>query len=108
MTRVLVVAPTPMMRAGLRAMLTTSEIEVVGETASLLELAQRPIDTDVLVLTDSALVVETARSVAGDGDISLIAVSEDNKPAAALSELPLRAWGIVSPEAPSEELTSSG
>ena len=37
MIRVFVVAPTPMMIAGLRAMLTTTEIEVVGAAASFAE-----------------------------------------------------------------------
>lgn len=107
MTRVFVAAPTPMMRAGLRAMLASDEIEVVGEAASLADMAPGAADADVLVVTAGDLQESTAREVAGEGGLSMVVLSDDERPAAILRSLPLHGWGIVPSDSPPAELQAA-
>jgi DNA-binding NarL/FixJ family response regulator len=106
-TRVFVVAPTPTMRAGLRSMLAsveTADLLVVGEAG----LSAGPIPplfgADVVLVADEELLEETALSVSEDGTQSLLLLSEDEGEASRLRTLSLRGWGVVPPDAPSEEL----
>jgi DNA-binding NarL/FixJ family response regulator len=103
-TRVFVVAPTPTMRAGLRSMLAAADLLVVGEAG----LAAGPVlplaGADVVLVADEELLEETALSVSEDGTQSLLLLSEDEGTASRLRTLSLRGWGVVPPDAPSEEL----
>ena len=104
-TRVFVVAPTPMARAGLRSMLASVEdvgVEVVGESGP-------PTDgtlsaSEVVLVADDELLEETALAVSEDGTQGLVLLSEEEGAAARLRTLPLRGWGVVPPDAPPEEL----
>jgi DNA-binding NarL/FixJ family response regulator len=103
-TRVFVVAPTPTMRAGLRSMLASVDLLVVGEAG----LSAGPVPplagADVVLVADEELLEETALSVSEDGTQSLLLLSEDEGTASKLRTLSLRGWGLVPPDAPSEEL----
>jgi DNA-binding NarL/FixJ family response regulator len=103
-TRVFVVAPTPTMRAGLRSMLASVDLLVVGEAG----LSAGPVPplagADVVLVADEELLEETALSVSEDGTQSLLLLSEDEGTASKLRTLSLRGWGVVPPDAPSEEL----
>ena len=106
-TRVFVVAPTPAMRAGLRSMLASVEaadLLVVGEAG----LSAGPVPplsgADVVLVADEVLLEETALSVSEEGTQSLLLLSEDEGTASRLRTLSLRGWGVVPPDAPSEEL----
>lgn len=108
MIRVFVVAPTPMMIAGLHAMLTTTEIEVVGEAASLAEINIELPAIDVIVV-DQLLLDEVARAIANDGRIALVVLTNnDERPLAILRNLSLRGWSLVPVGATSAELQASG
>lgn len=104
--RVFVVAPTPMVRAGLRSMLEAADVVVVGEAGSPAGPVPEPAlsDADVLLVADEELLEETALAVAEDGTQSLVLLSDDEGSASKLRDLSLRGWGIVPPDAPSEEL----
>ena len=104
--RVFVVAPTPMVRAGLRAMLEAADVPVVGEAGSAGGPVPGPSlsEADVLLVADEELLEETALAVAEDGTQALVLLSEDEAAASKLRELSLRGWGVVPPDAPSEEL----
>jgi DNA-binding NarL/FixJ family response regulator len=103
-TRVFVVAPTPTLRAGLRSMLADAEgtdLLVVGEAgASGPELS----DADVVLVADEDWLEETALSTSEDPTQSLLLLSEDEGAMSRLRALSLRSWGVVPPDAPSEEL----
>src|SRR5215203_5858027 len=108
-TRVFVVAPTPTLRAGLRSMLAAVEaadLLVVGEAG----LSAGPVpelslsEADVVLVVDEELLEETAISVSDDGTQSVLLLSEDEGATSRLRTLSLRGWGVVSPDAPSEEL----
>lgn len=105
-TRVFVVAPTPMVRAGLRSMLEAADVLVVGEADSPAGPVPGPSlsDADVVLVADEELLEETALAVAEDGTQSLVMLSEDEGAASKLRDLSLRGWGVVPPDAPSEEL----
>jgi DNA-binding NarL/FixJ family response regulator len=104
--RVFVVAPRPMVRAGLRSMLEAADVVVVGEAGSPTRPVPEPSlsDADVLLVADEELLEETALAVAEDGTQSLVLLSDDEASASRLRDLSLRGWGIVPPDAPSEEL----
>jgi DNA-binding NarL/FixJ family response regulator len=104
--QVFVVAPTPMVRAGLRSMLEAADVVVVGEAGSPAGPVPEPSlsDADVLLVADEELLEETALAVAEDGTQSLVLLSDDEGAASRLRDLSLRGWGIVSSDAPSEEL----
>ena len=104
-TRVFVVAPTPMARAGLRSMLATVEdvgVEVVGESGPPADGALSA--SEVVLVADEELLEETALAVSEDGTQGLVLLSEEEGAAARLRTLPLRGWGVVPPDAPPEEL----
>src|ERR671932_829836 len=111
-TRVFVVALTPMARAGLRSMLATVEgadVRMVGEAASPTGPIPEPAlsEAEVVLVADEELLEATALAVADDGTQAILLLSEDDHSVAGLRTLPLRGWGVVSPDAPPEELAAA-
>ena len=107
--RVFVVAPSPLVRAGLRSVLDPSGdagVEVVGEASSLAVTAGGPVSgVDVFLLAGEDAVEEAALS---DGtDAAALALSEDEDAAARMRALALRAWGVLPPESSPEELEAA-
>ena len=105
-TRVFVVAPTPTLRAGLHSMLAAVEgtdLLVVGEAGAS---GPEPwlSDADVVLVANEDWLGETALSASEDGTQSLVLLSEDEGATSRLRTLALRGWGVVPPDAPSEEL----
>ncbi len=106
-TRVFVVAPSPMNRAGLRSMLAAVEgsgVRVVGEAASPTEPDSVFSGADAVLVADEDLLEETALAVSDDGSQAIVLLSEDDHSVSRLRALPLRGWGVVSPDASPEEL----
>ena len=103
-TRVFVVAPTPTLRAGLRSMLAAVEgndLLVVGEAGAS---EPRPPDADVVLVADEGWLEETALSGSEEDTQALLLLSEDEGAASRLRALSPKGWGVVPPDAPSEEL----
>lgn len=115
MTNVFIAAPTPMMRAGLRAMLETADLSagsgqalrVVGEVPSLADVSGELQGVDVLIIADELLLDETARTAVGNGQMALVLLSNSEQSAGMLRTLPLRSWSIVPPDASSAELQAA-
>lgn len=108
MTRVLVAAPTPMLRAGLHTLLATSELQVVGEASTPEQLANALSGVDVVVVS-GALWEAAARLLgasAGPGP-ALIVLSDDERLVGTLRGLSLRSWGLVPPDASAAELQAA-
>ena len=112
-TQVFVVAPAPFARAGLRSMLEDPEmgdgVQVVGEAGSLVEAGPELSEADVVVVAaGDEFVEETARTVAElvaeEGTQAILLLSEDDRSLPALRSLAPRGWGVVSPDAPPEEV----
>jgi DNA-binding NarL/FixJ family response regulator len=108
-TRVFVVAPTPVTRAGLRSMLANAEgteVRVVGEEASPTDLSALS-EADVVLLADEELLEEASIAVAEDGTQAVVLVSEEAHAVSRLRAMQLRGWGVVLPDAPPEELAAA-
>ncbi|MCW5877554.1 MAG: response regulator transcription factor [Anaerolineales bacterium] len=107
--QVAILAPTPALRSGLRALLAASEdIDIFAEAAVAEQLSLLD-DVDVLVLSggENALPdlrpwLEELETPAG-----LVMLNEEPRAARSLASLPLRAWGILSAEASEEELLAA-
>jgi DNA-binding NarL/FixJ family response regulator len=102
MTTVFIIAPTPALRAGLRAMLAGDGLEVLGEA----QAAALSSGADVaLVAGDDP--AATARALAGEEGAALVALSDDPRLPGLLQALPLRGWAVVLPDAGAEELRAA-
>lgn len=106
MTRVFIAAPSLALRAGLRAMLASETIAVVGEAVALSERAADMAGIDVALIGDEALLADAARVVA-DGAPAIVALAADERAATTLRGLGLRGWGVVAPEADRAELQAA-
>src|SRR5687767_1277446 len=106
MTQVYLAAPTPMMRAGLRAMLETGGIKVIGESSSISEMQGLP-GVDVLIVGDDQMLGDVLETLIVDGETALLVLSDTGEAASLLRTLPLRGWGIIPPDAPAPELQSA-
>jgi DNA-binding NarL/FixJ family response regulator len=109
MTRVLVAAPTPLLRAGLHTLLATPELQVVGEASTPEQLANALSGVDVIVVS-GALWEAAARLLgasAGRPGPALIVLSDDERLVGTLRGLPLRSWGLVPPDASAAALQAA-
>jgi len=107
MIRVFVVAPTPMMLAGLRTMLSTQEMEVVGEASIPVETITELPDVDVVVVDEMSL-GDVGRAIANRGMVALVVLANDGERALpALRGISLRGWSVVPLDATTAQLQAS-
>jgi DNA-binding NarL/FixJ family response regulator len=108
--RVVILAQTLAVRAGLRTLLAADEkLEVVSEAATLAELGMLPPETDILVslaeaaprldLEDITKEIEPAPAV--------LLLTDEPFEAKFLAGLPLRAWGLLPLDSSEEELLAA-
>ncbi|MFV9505949.1 MAG: response regulator transcription factor [Oscillochloridaceae bacterium umkhey_bin13] len=102
MPTVFIIAPSPALRVGLRALLHEAGFEVVGEAAGPVLLAP----ADVILVTGEQ-VTAVGRALAGEEGAAMVALSADPRVAAQLRGLPLRGWALASPDSGSEELRAA-
>jgi NarL family two-component system response regulator YdfI len=110
--RVSIVAPAIAVRAGLRALLSDDpQINVIAEAANLAEMEDVQTEADVIVwapapVLDLSAVAEFAKVKIGEAT-TLLLVHNDPKVMESLTRLPVRAWGLLDPEATQAELIAS-
>jgi DNA-binding NarL/FixJ family response regulator len=107
MTRVLIAAPTPALRAGLRALLSTADVEIMGETATLRAPEVDLSEVDVVLVADVELLADAARVVGTEARLAMLALADDSRAAQSLRALPLIGWGILPLDASPAELQTS-
>lgn len=107
MTRVLIAAPTPALRAGLRALVVTSELQIAGETATLALLDVEIANVDVLLLADEALLTDATRIIPAEVRLALLLLAGDGRAAPLLRALPLAGWGILPLDSTPAELQAA-
>jgi len=106
MTRAFILAPTPMLRAGLRAMLSTDDnILVVGDAVAL-NADFRVAGVDVLVV-DGRLLEEAASQIPGYESLALVVLTDSERTAGLLRALSPRGWAIILPDAPAAEFRAA-
>lgn len=103
MIRIYILAPTPALRAGLRALVASSDTLVVGEGA----VADGPIAADLLLTAGEYPPAAFARLTPLDGSLALVLLADDGRAVNTLRDLPLRGWAIISPDAGREELLAA-
>jgi DNA-binding NarL/FixJ family response regulator len=111
--RVNIVAPAIAVSAGLRALLSDDpQINVVAEAANLAEMAEAQTEADVMVwvpassLDLATILAEITKLKIGEST-ALLLVHNDPKVMESLTRLPVRAWGLLDPEATQSELIAS-
>jgi DNA-binding NarL/FixJ family response regulator len=107
MIRVLIVAPTPALRAGLRALVAEANVEIVGETVSLSTPSSIPPDTDVILAADDSVLTEADQALGEEPRYAVLLLSDDERQADVLRRLPLTAWGLLSHDAGAAELSAA-
>ena len=106
MIRVLLIAPIPAMRAGLRALISDSDIQIAGEATRLDSIDPTQIEADVLIYASaSASSLDLLPDSVSSASL-LILCNEPSTFAPALRSQG-RAWGILPLEATREELLAS-
>lgn len=105
MTRVLLIAPIPAMRLGLRALLAESGLEVVGEADRLDSPDLADADADVLIYASSSgsLPDLEADSVKG---AAFLLLTDDPAVVPSLTRLP-QPWGVLPLESSREEMLAA-
>ena len=107
MIRVLIAAPTPALRAGLRALVATTELQIAGVAATLAAPDLDIANVDVLLLADAALLEEAARVIPDDSRMALLLLADDGRAATLLRALPLAGWGILPLDSSPSELQAA-
>ena len=111
MTLVFVLAPTPMIQAGLRTMLTSDDIQVIGESAIPTDVIAELPAIDVVV-ADEQLLAEVERVVKNASTVTetvaLVVLSSDiERSVPLLRALSLRSWSIVPVNATAAQLRAA-
>jgi DNA-binding NarL/FixJ family response regulator len=108
MIRVFVIASTPMMRVGLRTILTHGEMQVVGEAAAIAEPAIALSEIDVIVVAEETLLDGLQRTVAeGKSPAVLVLSSYNMRLMPTLNALSPQGWGVVPQDATTEQLQAA-
>lgn len=106
MVNVFIVAATPALRAGLRALLASPDLTIAGEASGVAERAAALVASDVIVLADEAQLPELAR-LAADSLPAVVLLAGDERALLALRDLRLRGWALAAPEASADELRAA-
>jgi DNA-binding NarL/FixJ family response regulator len=108
MISVFVVAPTPIAQAGLHALLSSTEIQVVGTLANADALSEDILNADVIVMADELLLEDIGRSLTNTRGVALIVLTNNDEYALPrLRSLELRGWGIVPSHASAAQLQAA-
>jgi len=105
-TRVLVAAPTPALRAGLRALLAGSDLLIAAEAATLAGRDDGFVGIDIVVVADVDILAD-ARGIGDERRLAIVVLSDDGRAAAVLRALPLAGWAIVPSDASAAELQAA-
>ena len=118
MISVFVIASTPMVQAGLRTILTSTDIQVVGESSAPGAFSEDLPDIDVVVVADTRLLENVGRTLSDHSTGALVVLANSNEvgrssmpghssPLQVLRSLELRSWGIVPLDATAEQLQAA-
>jgi DNA-binding NarL/FixJ family response regulator len=106
--RVFVVAPTPMMQAGLHTLLTSNDIQVVGTSAVPDAFSEITTDIDALVVADELQLEEVGRALAHTRTVALIVLTNnEGRVLPYLRGLALSGWGMVPLDVPAQQLQAA-
>ncbi len=102
MIRVTIVSPNPVLRIGLRELLSRQgDIEIVGETVDLESINEK--ETEVVVLT----LVSSVRSLEINSTYAILFLTDEVDSLRGILNSKMPAWGILSPDASEDELVAA-
>ncbi len=110
MMRLVLVTPALAMRAGLAALLSTSEsVEVIAEGATLEDVLPLPAETDILLLATDLISLAELRDLLQPAQAVgvLFLVSDEYRATRLAAGLSPRPWGILPLECSTEELLAA-
>ncbi len=112
MLRLVIAAATPALRSGLRALVTSPDIEVHSDASSADVTLGLTADADVLLIAGLGLLQRIADRAAADhaeelSHLAIIALADERRASAILESLPVRGWAIVPSDASREELIAA-
>jgi DNA-binding NarL/FixJ family response regulator len=106
--RVFIVAPTPMMQAGLHSLLTSNDIQVVSTSAVPDAFSEVTTDIDAIVVADELQLEEVGRALAHTRTVALIVLTHnEGRVLPYLRGLELRGWGMVPLDVPAQQLQAA-
>ncbi len=106
--RIFILAPTPMMQAGLHSLLTSNEIQIIGTSAQPGALSEIATDIDVVVVADELLLEELASTLANIHTVALVLLTNnEERILPRLRALDVRGWGVVSLDASALQLQAA-
>jgi DNA-binding NarL/FixJ family response regulator len=88
------------------AAVESTDLIVVGEGGAS-EPERRLSEADVVLVADEGWLEEATLSASEDGTQSLLLLSDDEGATSRLRSLPVRGWGVVPSDTPSEELVAA-
>ena len=108
MIRVLVVAPSPALRAGLRSLLSSDEeIKIVEERNEWSDsLQEEQYEADVVVTTSASYSLQLRDSTVSYGTAAVLFL-QDEPPDVKLLKASQRVWGLLPLESSAEELSAA-
>lgn len=108
MIRVFIIAPTPMMQAGLHALLTHPDLQIVGTAQTLEALPTSAEAIDVVIIADALQLRDGGATLARSPQISLVVLDDNAEPViSTLQTLDVHGWGIVPLDAPALQLQAA-
>lgn len=106
--RVFIIAPTPMMQAGLHALLASNDIQVVGTSAVPDAFSEITTDIDALVVADELQLEQVGLALAHTRTVALIVLTNnEGRVLPYLRGLELRGWGMVPLDVPATQLQAA-
>jgi DNA-binding NarL/FixJ family response regulator len=106
MTSVLIVATSPAMRAGLRALLYEEGMTPVDAVPSFESVASLP-PCDVWLVADDALELIGQPAPVSEGAQAIVLLSDDDDAAGRMRALPLRGWALLPTDAAGSEIKAA-
>jgi len=108
MAGIFIIAPTPALRAGLRALLAQADPawEIVGEAPSISDDGIGA-DADVFLLAQADQLGLLSGALSGVRDQSAVVMTDDVAAAQVLRHLPLHGWAIAPADATAQELRAA-
>jgi DNA-binding NarL/FixJ family response regulator len=106
--RVFILAPTPMMQAGLHALLASHDMQIVGTSALPGALSEVATDIDVVVVADELLLEELVPTLANTPMVALVVLTNnEERILPRLRALDVRGWGMVPLDASASQLQAA-
>lgn len=104
MIEVIVAAPAPAMRIGLRGLLSAPDISIVSEVAALAATSLPPAH---VIVSDESLLDSREALALGDGQYAMLTLGQHPRNLALLRDLPLSGWGVLPHDSNADELQAT-